>query len=238
METYKLGNEIKCIIRSYTAGPIGNTVALYDNQPYTILKDVSATIRFKDVDSNIGKGARYLLSYNANEIEDIQISNVLLTDKVLNLIFSSSDVKLCTIAENFESDSNGRIFINCPQDVIYQVFVYDENGDLEADSSYEMFDLSSGELTVKNANSAYMVVYSYYGQHVLSLSGGENFYVTLDLELIGNIDDETNHMFIHLDKCGLKADKNLYFNSSVNQVDLTFKVINDGTTDNYIVLKN
>ena len=238
METYKLGNEIKCIIRSYTAGPIGNTVALYDNQPYTILKDVSATIRFKDVDSNIGKGAKYLLSYNANEIEDIQISNVLLTDKVLNLIFSNSDIKLCTVAENFESDSNGDIFISCPQNIIYDVFTYNEDGELEKDSSYINFNLSESNLKVSKPNASYMIVYSYEGQNAVSLTAPNHQYVTLDLELIGNIDDETNHMFIHLDKCGLKADKNLYFNSSVNQVDLTFRVINDEITDNYIVLKD
>ena len=238
METYKLGNEIKCIIRSYAAGPIGNTVALYDNQPYTILKDVSATIRFKDQNSNIGKGVKNLLSYNTNAIEDIQISNVLLTDKIINLIFDQVESKLCTVAENFESDNNGNVFISCPQDIIYNVFTYNENGDLETDSSFFSFDLSQSNFKVQEPNAPYMIVYSYEGQNAVSLTAPNHLYVTLDLELVSNIDNETSKMFIHLDKCGIKADKNLYFNQNINSVDLTFTVIDNGTTNNYIVLKD
>lgn len=238
METYKLGNEIKCIIRGYAAGPIGNMIAEYDNQPYTILKDVSATMRFKDKDVNSTKGVKNILSYNANDIEELQISNVLLTEKIMSLIFSQHESKLCSVAENFESDDEGNIFISCPQDTIYQVFVYDENGELEEDSSYALLNLNTNTLKVKNINSPYMIVYSYEGQYALSLDTPNNLYVTLDLELVGNIDDETNHMFIHLDKCGIKADKNLYFNQGINTIDLTFTIISDSTTENYIVLKD
>ena len=40
MKTYKIGNKVKCIIRSYSSGYIGETRMEYDNQPYTVLQDI------------------------------------------------------------------------------------------------------------------------------------------------------------------------------------------------------
>ena len=88
METYKLGNKINCIIRAYSTGSIGSTLIEYVNQPYSILKDVGATINFTDSNKNSSQGVRNLLAYNVSEIDSLNISNVLLTDKILNLLFN------------------------------------------------------------------------------------------------------------------------------------------------------
>jgi hypothetical protein len=42
-------------------------------------------------------------------------------------------------------------------------------------------------------------------------------------------------MNVHIAKCGLKIDKDMYFNNNSNAVDLTFTVLD--TADNYIVLQ-
>ena len=85
MKTYKLGNKTKCIIRSFSAGRIGEQEMQYDNQPYTVLKDVEASLTFTD--KNISSKSTFVdLSYNIDNLQEINISNVELNDKILNLI--------------------------------------------------------------------------------------------------------------------------------------------------------
>ena len=52
MKTYKLGNKIKCIIRSFASGKIGSQEMQYGNQPYTVLKDVAASVTFESENRN------------------------------------------------------------------------------------------------------------------------------------------------------------------------------------------
>lgn len=230
METYKLGNKINCIIRAYSTGNIGSTLIEYDNQPYSILKDVGATINFTDRDRHSSQGVRNLLAYNVSEIDSLNISNVLLTDKILNLLFNNSEEKLCTVTKDVVSTSDGKIYLTAPRDDIYQIFIFNEDG-LE-------FALDKHNITepilVNNIDSSYLVIFSYVGNKAVSFSSPRNLYLTLDLELTGNINDETNKMWIHLDQCAVSANKTLYFNQDINTVDLDFKVLS--TDNNYIVL--
>ena len=119
-------------------------------------------------------------------------------------------------------------------DPIYQVFIYDVDGNLE--QAYGTWDANE-PLVLNKANSDYLIAYSYEKEFALSLTKNKNFYLTLDLEIIGNQDDATQHMWIHIDKCGLEIDNRLYFNQRSNAVDLTFKVIADKDAENYITLK-
>ena len=60
-------------------------------------------------------------------------------------------------------------------------------------------------------------------------------YFTLDLLVTGNKEDNTSNMNIHIEKCALKIDKNMYFNQHSNAVDLIFTVLDTGK--NYIALE-
>ena len=130
MEAYKIGNKVNGIIRSYCAGLLGCTEMQYANQPYTVLKGVSAEITFK----NISREAQHLqqrdLHFNHQIIDTITISDVELTDKILNLIFSKSEIKLAHVIENYMTNDHGEVFLNI-MDPIYQVFIYDVDGNLE-----------------------------------------------------------------------------------------------------------
>ena len=77
--------------------------------------------------------------------------------------------------------------------------------------------------------------YSAIGGLSHNISKTENLYLTLDLIITGNADDELNASYIHINKCAIFVDKNMYFNNSLNAVDLKFKVINDG--ESYITLE-
>jgi hypothetical protein len=44
-----------------------------------------------------------------------------------------------------------------------------------------------------------------------------------------------NASYIHINKCSLSVNKNMYFNNSINATDLKFKVIDDG--ESYITLE-
>lgn len=228
MKTYKLGNKTKCIIRSFSAGRIGEQEIKYDNQPYTVLKDVEASLTF--VDKNISSKTTFVdLSYNIDSLQEINISNVELNDKILNLIFSKNEDKLCSTMINCVAENN-KIYITSPTDEIYQVFIYDIDGNLE--QAYGI--LNNMEVEVQR-NEDYLVFFTYVGEKSFKINRSESLYLTLDLILEGNADDEINTSFIHINKCALKVNKNMYFNRSLNAVDLKFVVIDDN--ESYITLE-
>ena len=228
MKTYKLGNKTKCIIRSFSSGKIGEQEMKYDNQPYTVLKDVEASLTF--VDKNISSKSTFVdLSYNIDSLQEINISNVELNDKILNLIFSKNENKLCSTMINCVAENN-KIYITSPTDEIYQVFIYDVDGNLE--QAYGV--LNNMEVEVKR-NEDYLVFFTYTGEKSFKINRSESLYLTLDLILEGNADDEINTSFIHINKCALKVNKNMYFNRSLNAVDLKFIVIDDN--ESYITLE-
>lgn len=228
MKTYKLGNKTKCIIRSFSAGWIGEQEMQYDNQPYTVLKDVEASLTFTD--KNISSKSTFVdLSYNIDNLQEINISNVELNDKILNLIFSKNEDKLCSTMINCVAENN-KIYITSPTDEIYQVFIYDVDGNLE--QAYGV--LNNMEVEVKR-NEDYLVFFTYVGEKSFKINRSESLYLTLDLILEGNADDEINTSFIHINKCALKVNKNMYFNRSLNAVDLKFVVIDDN--ESYITLE-
>ena len=228
MKTYKLGNKTKCIIRSFSAGRIGEQEMQYDNQPYTVLKDVEASLTF--IDKNISSKSTFVdLSYNIDSLQEINISNVELNDKILNLIFSKNEDKLCSTMINCVAENN-KIYITSPTDEIYQVFIYDIDGNLE--KAYGV--LNHMEVEVQR-NEDYLVFFTYVGEKSFKINRSESLYLTLDLILEGNADDEINTSFIHINKCALKVNKNMYFNRSLNAVDLKFVVIDDN--ESYITLE-
>ena len=229
MKTYKIGNKVKCIIRSYSSGYIGETRMEYDNQPYTVLQDIEASMSFKNIRKDSSDDLRQM-SFNVESISEIRLSNISLTSQILNLIFLKNEDKLCNTCENYDSNTNKIIYLHFPADEVYQMFVYNNNGELEA--AYGTY--SEDTLEVEEANSNYLIFYSYKGEKGYSLNKQNNFYVTLDLEVIGNTDDNTTKTWIHFDKCAITVDKNMYFNSSINTIDLTFKILDSG--NDYITL--
>lgn len=229
MKTYKIGNRAKCIIRSFSAGMIGNVQMNYGNQPYTILEEVEINLTFSQSNRDLTSVFNEL-SYNQDTLNEVNIFNVELNDKILNLIFSYNEEKLCHVTQNCLAEDN-TIYITAPTDTIYQVFVYDIDGNLEQAYGELKNNLS---LTVKK-NEDYVVCFSYEGSKSFCFNKNNNAYFTLDFILTGNEDDETSNAYIHINKCALSINKNMYFNRALNTVDLTFKVINDNLS--YITLE-
>ena len=245
MKTYKLGNKIKCIIRSFSAGKIGDQEMIFGNQPYTVLKDVEASLSFSDNTHN-SKTSFVELAHNKDSLQEITFSNVELNDKILNLIFSKNEDKPCSTMENVNTIYQ-QFQISTDVEKIYQVFVYNCDGELLA---------ATGEINLPNGSSEYinfkdfdyyqptkhtgleedaLVFYTYEGSNSFKLKNENSQYLTLDLILEGNKDDELNKSYIHINKCELKVNKNMYFNRSLNAVDLKFIVINDD--ESYITLE-
>lgn len=235
METYKIGNKVTAIIRAYSAGKIGDDLMVYDNQPYTILYGVSADLRFRDVSKTGRDAVQKVLYHNMNVLDSITVSNIELTSKIMNLIFPKSENKLAHVAENYDSDEENRIYLNYSGQV-YQVFVYNQEGELEQDSCLGTYD-ANNPIIVQNSNSNYLIVYSYEKEVAYNLNNYNNVYLTVDLQITGNTDDEHSIMWIHLDKCGIHVDKNMYFSQNSNAADLIFEIISDDTTENYITVK-
>ena len=257
MKTYKLGNKIKCIIRSSSAGFIGSQEMELGNQPYTILKDVEASLVFEDSTSNV-KTNFNKLAYSEDSLKEITISNVELNDKILNLIFSKNEEKRCSTVENITIDHK-QFQISTNVDEIFEVFVYNYEGKLiAATDKINLTDSSASKITLNNTTFKHywperhldiieegLVFFDYKGHHGFNLTREYDWrtqedyryrsqYLTLDLIIEGNEDDTFNTSHIHIDRCALKVDKNMYFNRSINSVDLRFVIIND--SENYITL--
>jgi len=233
METYKLGNKANCIIRSFSGSNIGEVQMTYGNQPYTVLKDIEATVNFKQIEKK-AKTDLQQLGYYADSVSEVRIPNVILTNKILNLIFLKSEVKLCNVSKNFITDANKKIFLDSSLTKIYQVFIYNDEGNLER-AEGEIDLTQSHELTLQKANSSYLIFYSYEGTLAYSLNKNNNKYLTLDLEILGNKEDETNTSWIHIEKCVITIDKTISLYRSSNTVDLIFKVLDTG--EDYITLE-
>ena len=184
---FQIGNQAKCIIRAYHAGAIGDTIIKYDNQPYTVLTDVRTRFQFKKLNSDTSAGIRNL-SYGTDFIDSVSLYDINLNDKILNLICPKSESKLISTMQNCDSDDNNYIYFSLPTDKVYQVFVYDIDGQLESAFDY----LESGQIEVKRRNTNYLVFYSYYDGKAFSLDKRDNLYLTLDFEMIGNTNEETS----------------------------------------------
>lgn len=229
--TYKLGNKVKGIIRSFSPCTIGDIELRYGNQPYTFIKDVEASLTFAEKERNAKRDDKVFLGYDHDTLKEVRLNNVLLTDRIFKLVYNSGENKLVSKQEYYTSDGNRQIYLNTPQE-IYQIFIYDDEGNLE-----KAFGTYTGNiLEVEKENTEYSVYYSYLGEKSYCLDKPANFYVTLDLEVTGNEDDQTQDMSIHIEKCVLKVNKNMYFNkSNSNAIDLIGTVIYTGK--DYIALK-
>lgn len=266
MKTYKLGNKIKCIVRAYSKGKIGKFDIKFDNQPYTILKDVEASLTFTEKTRD-SKSVFTDLAYTAENLQEITLSNVELNDKVLNMIFSPKE-------EIFRSDSDDSVLIknHCFQlnstlqvDNLYQVFVYNANGELLAATGKT--DFSNNIINLETFDEYYrekhlgleeigLCCYSYISDNAFKFrreedeedeeGRKENRYFILDLVLEGNTEeneeDTPTTSFIHIGKCAVRINKNMYFNRSLNAIDLKFIIVDnvvnkDNDNESYIILE-
>lgn len=231
MKSYQIGNKVNCVIRTFVPSTVGEVETQYDNEPYTILKDVSVSLSFSDEEKTARDGQSFRqLHYDISTLNQVRISNVHLTNKVLDMLFNKKDVGLKTFYESVTSDEEGHIFITQPDETIYQVFIYNEQEEMvQAHGSVEPTAI------VLNANENYLIVYQTLGTNILHLNSPVNTYFTLDLICEGNTDEVTAPTYIHIHKVGLRSEKSLYFNQNLNAVDLTFNVIR--TDEDYIVLE-
>ena len=227
METYKLGNKVKATLRAYSPGKIGNTEIKYCMQPYTIINDADVQVSFRDTDGN-ARTTQTLLNYNVDYVDSVSINNVPLNDKILNLVFQVDNAPLRTKSANCNSNDAGVIYL--PDEKMYQVFIYDDNGELES-AHDELVDY----VVVNKPNSNYLIIYICDGTKGFSLNRTNNVTMALDLEVTGNENDTTNKFWLHFDKCSLSVNKNLYFSGSINTIDLKFKVLK--SDNDYITVK-
>lgn len=228
MNTYKIGNQVTAIIRSYNSGSIGSILMKYDNQPYTIVTPGQVNIKFADITTNV-KSKYTDMYYNNSQVSTVTFSDVGITDKILNLIFSKSEEKLYSVVENYES-SDKIIYLHKPADIIYQVFIYDTNQNL-----VQAYGEYSEDTIAVEEDGNYLVCFQYEGVTAYNFDKTDNRYFKLDLIFKSNENEQLGTTQIHIDKCAVKVNKNMVFNQLANTVDLEFVVIDNH--NNYIIVK-
>lgn len=256
METFKFGNKVKCIIRFHNCSKsIGGITPQYDEQPYTVLNNLSVTVNFKSNSKNsTSKESAYLTSTQVDEIGEVQLRNCLLTDKLIYLLFGTREAAGNFTAQcQVTADEDGSLYLPTTKTVC-RAFVYDSNGDLYAVYSLEgkekndgstpgydttKLDFSDGQVLTKDncifssdlvenfaANRDYMVFYEYPGNFTFSLDSQYSSVMTVDLISDGNLEDSTKSFCLHIAKATISANKTFRFSKDEpNTIDLTLKVI-------------
>lgn len=240
MDTYKLGNKVNCIIRAVTAGQLGQMQMTYDNQPYTELHDIGASLSFavKNIDSK-DDNLSSLLHYNNNSINMVYLSDCPITAKILDLVYPKSELKLYSTSVNVDSYEDGILYLpENPNYILYQVFVYDVSGKLVV----ALDSVTKGvlESAAIKANHNYKVFYSYETRYGVSLDESlSSAYVSLDLTSEGNVNDSTSSFCIHIARASISAAKSIALRSNgINTIDLNCTVIkSDDADQNYITMR-
>jgi hypothetical protein len=257
MKTYKLGNKIKCIVRAYSKGKIGKFDIEFDNQPYTILKDVEASLTFTEKIRD-SKSIFTDLAYTTENLQEVTLSNVELNDKVLNMIFSEKKHGAVSKHESLTM-TEGIVYLKEFNDgEIAQVFIYNIDGELLAAAGSVqvqngIVDCRSFECyhpTKHKSLTEEIIIFYCYEKDCFKFKredkNDENRYFILDLILEGNTEeyeeDTPTNSFIHIGKCAVRVNKNMYFNRTLNAVDLKFIVVdnvidNDRDNESYIILE-
>lgn len=113
MAEYKIGNKVDIIVRAFTSGKLGEMTIQYTNQPYTILRDTTATVSFANRETLVDQGEDILLAFNHDNVSRINFSDVPLNDKILELLYEQNkDEALCSEQQYVESDEEGHLFIS------------------------------------------------------------------------------------------------------------------------------
>ena len=234
MTTHKIGNQINCVIRAYSCNPIGTYQPQYDGEPYTIIQGENGLINFDTQATNM-EGVDVVGSYSTEKIKTLSIYNVTLTDKILNLIYSKNEGFSVTYHEKLFSTEDKKIYLTKGLGKTKKmVFIY-YSPDKQAPVLEQALSTAEGdELEVNHAEGWYNVVYEVISNHLYSLDTRKNVCVSLDITSVSNEDDNTTETHIHIDKAVVQVNKTLYFNSKANAVDLTFIVIHDKDTVDYI----
>lgn len=234
-DTFKLGNRCNCLIRAYNSMDIGTYQITYGNEPYTSIDNCRCRINFTNDNANASQGNTTLLRESLAYINEIHLYDCLLTTKILNLIFPKIEPKYISKQEKLFSDDTAKIYLSSSAEKLYQVFIYCE-GQLEA--AYGELENTGEPLKVKKAETSYLVVYQIDAPEnttTRTLNSLQNLYLTLDLEVVGNTNNETKTSYIHIDKCNLYVNKSIALEEGLNTVDLTFRVINTKDDSNYII---
>lgn len=135
METFKFGNKVKCIIRFHNCSQtIGGITPLCDDQPYTVLNDISAEVDFKqNITNSTSKEKGYLLSTNVSEINEIKLKNCLLTNKIMALIFEKGRAQNFIHQCQVTTDPGGGMYLPTTQgSTVLRAFIYNSEGEFVA----------------------------------------------------------------------------------------------------------
>lgn len=251
METFKFGNKVKCIIRFHNCSKsIGGITPQFDEQPYTVLNNLSATVTFKSNSTNsTSKESAYLMANQVDEIGEIQLRNCLLTDKLIYLLFGMREGAGNFTAQcQVTADEDGKLYLPTTKTVC-RAFVYDSNGDLyaaytfdgkEKSNNLHGLDMSNGQVLSKDncifsttegargfiTDQDYMIFYEYPGEFTFSLDSQYSSVMSFDLISDGNLQDSTKSFCLHIAKATISANKTFYFTKQEsNTIDLTLKVI-------------
>ena len=134
METYKLGNKINCIVRSGSSGKLGSKNMQYGNQPYTVIRDVSATMQFASQNKAARAHKETQLAFSLDNVSQLRLTNVPFTKPIFDLMFDSIEEDiLCNTMMNFDVDEGGALELTSlirDYESIYQVFIYNADGEL------------------------------------------------------------------------------------------------------------
>lgn len=196
-ELYEFGGSCDVIIRCNNTQTIGSKT-YYPNEPYTILTDVYVNITYV-VNSSEQNARKSTIAAREGFPDKVQIFNVPLTTKILDLVTSRTDTK--NIARTYCAKSiDKRIYLpEIPN--LNNLFVY--NGEQRIDGIVvENNDIIYSEEF--NDEEDYLIFYEVPSSNIcFNFDTPYYSYFSLDIIGQGNQDKVTNGIYIKIPACSL-----------------------------------
>ena len=222
MEQVKIGNKIKnLIIRLASDLPIEGMDPIIPNEPYTVLHDIQASFVFEER-IRTQKAQFSVLSYNNSKLGSVTLFNVPLTEKVMNLLFEREHLLSATMVEDTYADECGHIFLNrvSSKDFVYNLFLHDE------DQKVIYIDKILASEIIADPAKPYLAIYEVPSEGWL-FNKPKNIYFNLDMEVVGNEEDETQTYFIHINQCVIRPRHDIRFTKELSTTDLEITTVGD-----------
>lgn len=226
MERYSFSGKGNILIKAKSSGKYGSKQYV-SNEPIVYFTNVFVNLNFQYIEKTPNVSIENLVVDPKSSPSYLRVSNIKVSEPLQTLLYKkkTNQTKYRTFVKKLVSeDSSLFLPIESDQELIGELFIYDSNktkmsGYVINNETYEITGLDDGEYTIfysvnQNATSIY------------SLEAPNYPNMSLEIEIIGNLDGSTGAAIIHIDNVKLLTRPSLDMNSETPFVDdLDFAIL-------------
>lgn len=201
----------KVLLRAATSGKYGyNSYIL--NQPIALFDDVDIELQFSNKETVAKKGITNLAADSSSEASILRVTNIKNSDSLFALLYRKREAEHKEITESKKlfADENGIILLPIEStDTIVpdSIFIFNSNKEMVTFNFDNVFTISGLN------HEEYSVFYKKYIENisVFDLSGYQMPYVSLEVQIVGNISGVTGTMIMNITRASILNKPSLNF---------------------------